>query len=281
MPPNSCTASIATSVAACEQYHLIADASGSEIDVPVSAASISQVHFAVTMPDAAHPEGRDVAVKVLRPDIELAFARDIDLLLWIAEVIERTQPKLRRLKPVEVVKTFAATVRVEMDLRLEAASASELRGNFEGDPTYRVPEIDWSRTARRVMTQQRLSGIPFDDGPAMRAAGLDVDDPGQAPIGSADVADHPDVVADHDAAAAKRPSLHGRHGALAVGVVDKQGVATAVERDDPAGDGVVVGGSLLRTRSATAFRTVEPLVVVDVVAGGHRTSRSHASANPG
>jgi ubiquinone biosynthesis protein len=145
-------------------------------DVPVSAASISQVHFAIATPDAAHPEGRAVAVKVLRPDIELAFARDIDLLLWIAEVIERTQPKLRRLKPVEVVKTFAATVRVEMDLRLEAASASELAENFAGDPTYRVPEIDWTRTARRVMTQQRLSGIPFDDGPAMRASGLDVDE---------------------------------------------------------------------------------------------------------
>ena len=145
-------------------------------DVPVSAASISQVHFAVTIPDAKHPEGSAVAVKVLRPEIELAFGRDIDLLLWIAEVIERTQPKLRRLKPVEVVKTFAATVRVEMDLRLEAASASELRENFDGDPSYRVPEIDWSRTARRVMTQQRLSGIPFDDAPAMRAAGLDVDE---------------------------------------------------------------------------------------------------------
>ncbi|HVT54349.1 MAG TPA: AarF/UbiB family protein, partial [Dongiaceae bacterium] len=129
-------------------------------DTPVSAASISQVHFAVTMPDDQHPEGRLVAVKVLRPDIELAFARDIDLLLWIAEVIERTQPRLRRLKPVEVVKTFAATVRVEMDLRLEAASAAELRENFAGDPTYRVPEIDWNRTARRVMTQQRLTGIP-------------------------------------------------------------------------------------------------------------------------
>jgi len=145
-------------------------------DTPVSAASISQVHFAVTTPDAEHAEGRMVAVKVLRPGIELAFARDIDLLLWIAEVIERTQPKLRRLKPVEVVKTFAATVHVEMDLRLEAASASELRENFTGDPTYRVPEIDWSRTARRVMTQQRLVGIPFDDGPAMQAAGLEVDE---------------------------------------------------------------------------------------------------------
>lgn len=145
-------------------------------DEPVSAASISQVHFAVTAPDADFPEGRRVAVKVLRPGIEQAFADDIDLLLWIAEVIERTQPRLKRLKPVEVVKTFAATVHVEMDLRLEAASASELRQNFAGDASYRVPEIDWRRTQRRVMTQERLVGIPMDDGAAMRTAGLDVDD---------------------------------------------------------------------------------------------------------
>ncbi len=145
-------------------------------DEPVSAASISQVHFAVTLPDAQFPEGRQVAVKVLRPGIEKAFAGDIDLLLWIAEIIERTQPRLKRLKPVEVVKTFAATVHVEMDLRLEAASASELRENFAGDPSYRVPEIDWRRTGRRVMTQERLVGIPMDDGAAMRAAGLDVDE---------------------------------------------------------------------------------------------------------
>ena len=91
-------------------------------------------------------------------------------------MIERTQPKLRRLKPVEVVRTFAATVRIEMDLRLEAASASELRDNFEGDPSYRVPAIDWARTAKRVMTQERMIGIPMDDGAAMRASGLDVDE---------------------------------------------------------------------------------------------------------
>ncbi|MBL8710929.1 MAG: 2-polyprenylphenol 6-hydroxylase [Rhodospirillaceae bacterium] len=145
-------------------------------DEPVSAASISQVHFAVTFPSLDFPDGRPVAVKVLRPGIEAAFQADIDLLLWIAEIIERTQPKLRRLKPVEVVKTFAATVHIEMDLRLEAASASELRDNFEGDPSYRVPAIDWARTARRVMTQERLSGIPMDDGAAMREAGLDVDE---------------------------------------------------------------------------------------------------------
>ncbi len=145
-------------------------------DEPVSAASISQVHFAITTPEYDAIDGRPVAVKVLRPGIEEAFQADIELLLWIAEIIERTQPKLRRLKPVEVVRTFAATVRIEMDLRLEAASASELSDNFAGDPTYRVPAIDWARTAKRIMTQERMTGIPMDDGPAMRAAGLDVDD---------------------------------------------------------------------------------------------------------
>ena len=103
-------------------------------DEPVSAASISQVHYATTIPDDEWPEGRQVAVKVLRPGIEEAFQADIELLLWMAYLIERTQPRLRRLKPVEVVQTFAATVSVEMDLRLEAASAAELRQNFAQRP---------------------------------------------------------------------------------------------------------------------------------------------------
>jgi len=158
-------------------------------DQPVSAASIAQVHYATvreTPEEAAEATGeeaadaepmlREVAVKVLRPGIESAFARDIDLLFWIAEWVETTQPRLRRLKPVEVVATFAATVRTEMDLRLEAAAASELAENFADDPSYRVPEIDWRRTARRVMTQARLAGIAMDDREAMLAAGLDIDE---------------------------------------------------------------------------------------------------------
>jgi ubiquinone biosynthesis protein len=145
-------------------------------DEPVSAASISQVHYAITVPDEEYPEGRQVAVKVLRPGIEDAFKADIELLLWLAYLIERTQPRLRRLKPVEVVQTFAAMVSVEMDLRLEAASAAELRQNFAGDPTYRVPDIDWRRTAKRAMTQERLTGIPMDDRVGMLSASLDIDD---------------------------------------------------------------------------------------------------------
>jgi ubiquinone biosynthesis protein len=143
-------------------------------DEPVSAASIAQVHYAKTMEDDGIVNG-EVAVKVLRPGIERAFARDIDLLRWLAVLIERTQPGLRRLKPVEVVETFAELVRTEMDLRLEAAAAAELAQNFAGDTSYHVPEIDWRRTARRVLTQQRLTGIRMDDRAALVAAGHDID----------------------------------------------------------------------------------------------------------
>ena len=112
-------------------------------DVPVAAASIAQVHFAVTS------DGRDVAVKVLRPGIAKAFERDLDLFYWVAELVERTQPRFRRLKPVESVRAFADVVRVEMDLRMEAAAAEELGDNFADDPSYRTPRIDWDRTAER------------------------------------------------------------------------------------------------------------------------------------
>ena len=142
-------------------------------DTPVSAASIAQVHYATVAPDSG-VASEQVAVKVLRPGIERAFARDIDLMRWLALLIERAQPRLRRLKLTEVVETFAETVRMEMDLRLEAAAASELAENFDGDPTYRVPAIDWRRTAGRVMTQARLTGIPMDDRDALVAAGHDI-----------------------------------------------------------------------------------------------------------
>jgi ubiquinone biosynthesis protein len=141
-------------------------------DTPVSAASIAQVHYATT--ESIGFEAGQVAVKVLRPGIERAFSRDIDLMRWLALLIERTQPRLRRLKFSEVVETFAETVRLEMDLRLEAAAAAELAANFAGDPTYRVPGIDWRRTARRVMTQERLTGIPMDDRDALIAGGQDI-----------------------------------------------------------------------------------------------------------
>src|SRR5215471_6472780 len=138
-------------------------------DEPIAAASIAQVHFAVTS------DGRDVAVKVLRPGIEAAFERDLDLFYWMAELIERAQPRFRRLKPVDSVRAFADVVRVEMDLRMEAAAAQELGENFADDPGYRAPAIDWDRTAQRVLTLERVDGIPIGDRDAIIAAGHDPD----------------------------------------------------------------------------------------------------------
>ncbi|MDG3440562.1 2-polyprenylphenol 6-hydroxylase [Nitrospirillum amazonense] len=136
----------------------------------VAAASIAQVHFAVTA------EGKEVAVKVLRPGVELAFRRDIDLMFWLAGLAVRVLPRLKRLKPVEVVETFAETVRMEMDLRMEASAASELADNFKGDATFNIPRVDWDRTSQRVLTIDRIHGIPVDQVDAIRAAGFDPDD---------------------------------------------------------------------------------------------------------
>jgi ubiquinone biosynthesis protein len=139
-------------------------------ETATAAASIAQVHFALTT------DGREVAVKVLRPGIAAAFARDLDLFLWLAGWSEQLQPGLRRLKPVEVVQTLAEVVRIEMDLRLEAAAAAELGENFAGDPSFRIPRVDWLRTGRTVLTIERINGIRIDDRAAILAAGHRIED---------------------------------------------------------------------------------------------------------
>jgi ubiquinone biosynthesis protein len=112
-------------------------------------------------------------VKVLRPGIEEAFHRDLDLFFWVAELIERARPDLRRLRPTDSVGTLAETVEIEMDLRFEAAAASELAENFAGDPNFIIPRIDWSRTAQRVLTTGWVDGIPIDDRRSLIEAGHD------------------------------------------------------------------------------------------------------------
>ena len=135
----------------------------------VAAASIAQVHFAKT------PAGEAVAVKILRPGIEQAVAGDLRLFLWVARWLERLAPFARRLHPVDVVQTFAESVRIEMDLRLEAAAAAELAANFKEEEQFRVPSVDWRRTSRRVLTLEQVEGLPADEVEALRAAGHDPD----------------------------------------------------------------------------------------------------------
>ena len=141
---------------------------------PIAAASIAQVHRARVEPDTLNPEGRDVAVKVLRPGVEKRFNDDLDSFFWAAEQIERNYVPARRLRPVEIVQTLADSVKLEMDLRLEAAAMSEMAENIAQDQGFRVPQIDWERTAKRVMTMEWIEGIPASDRAALVAAGHDM-----------------------------------------------------------------------------------------------------------
>ena len=151
---------------------------------PVAAASIAQVHFAkvketIPAPTSEDPEAteeilRDVAVKILRPGIENAFERDLQLFFWLASLAERYQPNFRRLRLTKIVETLADSVELEMDLRLEAAAASEMAENFIEDGEFDVPVIDWQRTAQRVMTQSRIDGISISDKEELIAAGHDL-----------------------------------------------------------------------------------------------------------
>ncbi len=135
---------------------------------PVGAASIAQVHHAITT------EGREVAVKVLRPGIEEEFARSIETYEWAAAHVELLGGEAERLRPRMVIAYFKQWVRRELDLQREAASASELRDNMVAEPNFHVPDIDWSRTARRVLTLEWLDGIKLNKRDELVAAGHDL-----------------------------------------------------------------------------------------------------------
>ncbi|MBA3666481.1 MAG: 2-polyprenylphenol 6-hydroxylase [Sphingomonas sp.] len=136
-------------------------------EIPVGAASIAQVHRAVTT------EGRDVAVKVLRPQIEEEFARAVETYEWAAAHVELLGGEAERLRPRLVIAHFKQWTRRELDLQREAASASELRDNMVAEPGFYVPEIDWSRTARRVLTLEWLDGVKLSKRDELIAAGHD------------------------------------------------------------------------------------------------------------
>jgi len=143
---------------------------------PVASASIAQVHLA-TLKD-----GREVAVKVLRPAVELEVAKDVALLETAAGLVERLSAEARRLKPREVVAEFARHLDEELDLMREAANASQLRRNFLASPLLAVPEVHWDYCSQRVMVMQRMSGIPVSHIAALRERGIDLRALGRAGV---------------------------------------------------------------------------------------------------
>lgn len=144
------------------------DALFSEFSAPVAAASIAQVHHARLRAD-----GREVAVKVLRPGIERAFRKDIDAFYFAARLVELLAPGARRLRPMDVVAHFDSVVRGELDLRVESAAASEFYDNTAEDAGFQVPAINWGLSARRVMTLGWADGAPLGDNDALDVAGHD------------------------------------------------------------------------------------------------------------
>ncbi|MEC3948448.1 2-polyprenylphenol 6-hydroxylase [Sphingobium sp. HWE2-09] len=139
-------------------------------EAPVGAASIAQVHRALTT------DGRDVAVKVIRPGVIEKFNRDIQTYEWAAAHVEMLGGELARLRPRLVIANMKRWTARELDLRREAASASELSEAMEAMPGYRIPAIDWDRTTGKVMTMQWIDGIKISDRAALIAAGHDVKD---------------------------------------------------------------------------------------------------------
>jgi len=135
---------------------------------PVASASIAQVHLA-TLPD-----GREVAVKVLRPSMLPAIRRDLALMDTGAWLLEHVWAEGRRLRPREVVAEFSRHLHEELDLMREAANASQLRRNFAGSPLLFVPEVYWDWCATSVMTMERIHGTPISRVGQLREQGIDV-----------------------------------------------------------------------------------------------------------
>jgi ubiquinone biosynthesis protein len=135
---------------------------------PVAAASVAQVHKAETL------EGKIVAVKILRPDVEKRFAADIESFGFAARMMERVSAEGRRLRPVAAVAMLEASMITELDLRMEASALAEMAENTKDDPGFRLPGVDWQRTAKRVLTTEWIDGTPMADVAALKAKGYDL-----------------------------------------------------------------------------------------------------------
>jgi ubiquinone biosynthesis protein len=160
---------------------LVEAALGRSIDVafarfdttPLASASIAQVHAATLHAAGTAAPPREVVVKVLRPGVRRQIDEDVRLLKTIARLVARTHPAADKIRPREIVTEIEGTLAAELDLQREGANASVLRRFWLESPDLYVPEVIWSHTAERVLTLERVHGIPSDDIAALDAAGID------------------------------------------------------------------------------------------------------------
>ncbi|MDP9199437.1 MAG: ubiquinone biosynthesis regulatory protein kinase UbiB [Pseudomonadota bacterium] len=135
---------------------------------PLAAASIAQVH-AATLDD-----GREVVVKVLRPDMRELIERDLEVLHTLAALAQAYWVESRRLRPREVVIEYERTILNELDLMREAGNASQLKRNFAGSAMLHVPEVYWDLCRRDVMVMERVHGVPISEIERLRELGADI-----------------------------------------------------------------------------------------------------------
>ncbi len=136
---------------------------------PLASASVAQVH------PARLKDGRAVVVKVIRPGIERVIRQDVALLYVMARMVQNFWSEGKRLRPVEVVEEYEQTIFDELDLRKEAANATQLRRNFADSDILYVPEVYWDFTRQSVMVMERISGIPVADIDALEAQGTNME----------------------------------------------------------------------------------------------------------
>ncbi|NOT40642.1 MAG: 2-polyprenylphenol 6-hydroxylase [Alphaproteobacteria bacterium] len=145
-----------------------------DIGEAIAAASIAQVHKVELRTNEGEPK-QFRAIKILRPGIERDFARELEAFAWAARQAEYFGGEdVRRMKPVAGVDTLARSVALEMDLRLEAAAATEFAGNIKNDPDFRIPAVDWDLTTRRVLATEWIDATPLKDIDTLRAKGHDL-----------------------------------------------------------------------------------------------------------
>ncbi len=141
-----------------------------EISEPIAAASIAQVHLA-----KIEHEGKkqQVAIKILRPDIEKLFNEELDALMLFAYIVENSFSKAKRLKLVEVVHLLREITNIEMDLRFEAAAANELYENTKNDQGFNVPKIYWNFTTKKILTLDKVEGVSIREIEKIKDLGID------------------------------------------------------------------------------------------------------------
>ncbi|MBZ0220912.1 MAG: AarF/ABC1/UbiB kinase family protein [Candidatus Methylomirabilis sp.] len=138
-------------------------------EAPVAAASIAQVHRAITR------DGDEVVVKVKRPGIEEVINTDIAILKYMARLALKYIPESRLYDPVGMVEEFSRVIRREMDFSLEASYMERFRENFSGDPRVKVPKVYWELTGRGVLTMERVRGIKVDQVKRLKDEGIDTE----------------------------------------------------------------------------------------------------------